>query len=184
MSTKSLAVSKPALITKDWQGKTFTFREDGYFNMTKAAKEFGKDLSHFKRSPDTIDYCNELSQTAKFADCLILDTRRGGTSPGTWGHPKLAVFFARWLDVRFSVACGMMIDDILKGVAVVTMEKPEESASVAYAQALAGALEQQSLISQNLLGLIAQQPKEMTSLGPPLEPPPGHSPILLLSPSL
>jgi KilA-N domain len=22
---------------------------------------------------------------------------------GTWAHPKLAVFFARWLDVRFSV---------------------------------------------------------------------------------
>lgn len=44
---------------------------------------------------------------------------------GTWGHPKLAVFFARWLDVRFAVHCDLMIDEILKGnVALVRAEAP------------------------------------------------------------
>ncbi|MCK3850627.1 KilA-N domain-containing protein [Pseudomonas sp. W2Jun17] len=140
MSAKSTQQATQ-LITKDWQGKTFTFREDGYFNMTKAAKEFGKDLSHFKRSPDTIDYCNELSKAAKSA--LLTDVSKGRYG-ATWAHPKLAVFFARWLDVRFSVACDMMIEDILKGAAVVTIEKPEESSHLEY-------MKTQTEIQQGLL---------------------------------
>ncbi|MBK5355049.1 KilA-N domain-containing protein [Pseudomonas sp. TH41] len=144
MSTKSLAVCKPTLITKDWQGKTFTFREDGYFNMTKAAREFGKNLSNFKAAAETIAFCHELSKAMDFISLLEVTKGRYGA---TWGHPKLAVKFACWLDVRFEVACMLMIEDILKGVAVVTMEKPEESASVAYAKALAGALEQEPLSS-------------------------------------
>jgi len=36
-----------AMITKQRNGKTLTIREDGYFNMTKAAKQFGKKLSNF-----------------------------------------------------------------------------------------------------------------------------------------
>ena len=50
---------------------------------------------------------------------------------GTWAHPKLAVFFARWLDVRFAVWCDVMIEDILKGKAEVVITKPEESAVLA-----------------------------------------------------
>jgi phage regulator Rha-like protein len=82
--------------------------------MTKAAKVFGKDLSHFMRSPATTEYVEALS--ALFADKEIIEVRRGsGLLPqvGTWGHPKLAVFFARWLDVKFAVFCDMVIDDIL-----------------------------------------------------------------------
>lgn len=38
-----------------------------------------------------------------------------GHGGGTWAHPKLAVFFARWLDVRFAVWCDLMVDEILRG---------------------------------------------------------------------
>lgn len=148
MSTKSIAaVSKPTLITKDWQGKTFTFREDGYFNMTKAAKEFGKNLSNFKSSAETLAFCHEI---AKAMNSISLTEVTKGRYGATWGHPKLAVKFACWLDVRFEVACMLMIEDILKGSAVVTIEKPEESSSLAYAK---------------------------TSSGPPFEPPPEPFPI-------
>lgn len=34
---------------------------------------------------------------------------------GTWLHPKLAVVFARWLDVRFAVWCDLHIDALLRG---------------------------------------------------------------------
>lgn len=34
---------------------------------------------------------------------------------GTWLHPKMAVAFARWLDVDFAVWCDMQIDSILRG---------------------------------------------------------------------
>ncbi|MCW4147916.1 KilA-N domain-containing protein, partial [Halomonas sp. 18H] len=99
------------LITKQWNGKTLTFREDGYFNMTKAAKQFGKELKHFWESPDTRNYCFELSNrmglySAESADLSYgMAEKKKGRYGGTWAHPKLAVFFARWLDVRFAVAC-------------------------------------------------------------------------------
>lgn len=32
-----------------------------------------------------------------------------GRNGVTYLHPKLAVFFARWLDVRFAVWCDLMI---------------------------------------------------------------------------
>lgn len=96
------------------------FREDGYFNMTKAAKHFGKRLDNFLSSTDTRAYMDALSLA--FRDKEIVEVRRGsGLLPhvGTYGHPKLAVFFARWLDVRFAVWCDMQIDDILHGRSVV-----------------------------------------------------------------
>lgn len=33
---------------------------------------------------------------------------------GTWFHPKLAVFFARWLSVDFGVWCDLQIDTIIR----------------------------------------------------------------------
>lgn len=102
------------------------FREDGYINMTKAARNFGKDLSNFSRSPETIEYIEALTQAVKFTDCSIIQARRGGAkgNSGTWCHPKLAVFFARWLDVRFAVWCDLAIDNILRGNLVVDVAVP------------------------------------------------------------
>ena len=37
----------------------------GYFNMTKAANEFGKDLSNFMRLEDTNDYLKAIENTMK-----------------------------------------------------------------------------------------------------------------------
>src|SRR5690606_18517006 len=81
-------------------------RKDGYFNMTKAAKAFGKRLQHFMENRETQDYIREVSQllnSRNSGDKDAVQVQRGnGNLPqvGTWGHPKLAVFFARWLDVR------------------------------------------------------------------------------------
>lgn len=93
------------LITKEWDDKTLTFREDGYFNMTKAAKQFGKRLDSFMRSPETAEYLEALSHTIRGTSIIIVQKGNGKLPHvGTWGHPKLAVFFARWLEARFAVA--------------------------------------------------------------------------------
>jgi hypothetical protein len=39
------------------------FREDGYFNMTKAANHFGKQLSNFWLSSETKAYVAAMEQT-------------------------------------------------------------------------------------------------------------------------
>lgn len=67
-------------------------------------------------------------KSAKNAEYLTASRGRYG---GTWAHPKLAVFFARWLDVRFAVWCDAVIEDIIKGVAQVTIKEPEKSAALA-----------------------------------------------------
>lgn len=113
-----------------------TFREDGWFNMTKAAKAFGKRLDSFWVSPETAAYVAELQRLGKesheswdFSKDLVVPVR--GYNGGTWAHPKLAVFFARWLDVRFGVWCDRIIKDILKGNAELVITKPAESAVMA-----------------------------------------------------
>lgn len=124
------------LITKDYQGMSFTFREDGYFNMTKAAAHFGKQLQHFWNSPDTRNYCFALSEmvgikTSESDDLSYgLAIAKRGNGGGTFAHPKLAVFFARWLDVRFAVWCDAIIEDILTNKAELTITQPATSATV------------------------------------------------------
>lgn len=77
--------------------------------MTHAAKAFGKRLDNFLASPETQEYTGAL----KSLDSRdYVETNRGRYG-GTWAHPKLAVFFARWLDVRFAVWCDAMIEDII-----------------------------------------------------------------------
>lgn len=50
-------------------------------------------------------------------DTGLIITRAGSpeTGGGTWLHPKLAVAFARWLDVDFAVWCDLHIDALLRG---------------------------------------------------------------------
>lgn len=123
--------------TRDYQDMVFQFREDGYFNMTKAAKHFGKDLSQFMRSPDTIDYLEALAHFVNFAK--LIETKAGRCG-GSWGHPKLAVFFARWLNVKFADWYAPVLEDQLRGKAEVTITKPEESAVLALPKDYASAL--------------------------------------------
>lgn len=133
-------MTKPTLITKHYKGTPFLFRQDGYFNMTKAAQAFGKRLENFWRTDGVRMYCFELSQALGANDSDMSDLSYGlteakrGNNGGTWGHPKLAVFFARWLDVKFAVFCDMVIDDILAKKATLTVTKPQESAAMALPQ--------------------------------------------------
>jgi len=114
-----------AIITKTYNDTTvLTFREDGWFNMTKAAKAFDRRLDKFWESQETKDYVFALSNTLKTGE--LMETKRGGQG-GTWAHPKLAVFFARWLNTKFAVWCDIVIDDILRGKAEVVVTKPEQS---------------------------------------------------------
>ena len=119
------------VIAKEFQGNVFKFREDGYFHMTAAALTFGKDLSNFMRTPETSSYISALEQvmksnSVKSTELKVIDVKQGRYG-GTWAHPKLAVFFARWLDVKFAVWCDMVIDDILNKKMEVKVVKPEQS---------------------------------------------------------
>lgn len=95
--------------------------------MTAAAKHFGKDIYEFLRLPSTKDYIEALSSSGIFPGQEFVKATPGNryiTERGTWAHPKLAVFFARWLDVRLSVWCDSVIDELLGGKATVAPPAP------------------------------------------------------------
>jgi hypothetical protein len=152
--------TRHTVMAHDYSGQMYHFREDGFFNMTKAAKSFGKRLDHFFENQKTTEYIAALENLVP--GIRVIDSRKGnGTSPlvGTWGHPKLATFFARWLDVRFAVFCDMVIDDILNKKAELTITKPEESATAALPQTYLESLEElvKSLEAQEELKKVTQE---------------------------
>lgn len=101
-----------AVITAEYKGQGYSFRDDGWFNATEAAKRYGKEPAQWQRLPATIDYLKAFAR--KYGEITYLEARRGKHG-GTWLHPKLAVVFARWLDIDFELWCDEQIDKILRG---------------------------------------------------------------------
>ena len=113
------------VVVRDYNGMRFKFREDGYFNVTHAAKHFGKEVKDFNRLPSTLEYIAALSNGTNIPPLELVQSKAGRYG-GTWAHPKVAVFFARWLDAKFSVFCDMVIDDLMHGHATITVVNPEK----------------------------------------------------------
>lgn len=156
MTTKQ-ATALPT-ITQTFHGAPITFREDGWVNLTHAARNYKKDLSNFWRTPGTMQYIEALSEIREMHGISLISIRRG-RGGGTWVHPKLAVVAARWLDVRFAVWCDLMIDNILRGnitttVAVPTLEAQQIKAEFDQAMSVILALkkENQDLKEQGFQG--------------------------------
>lgn len=106
------------LLTADYQGSAVSFRDDGWFNATQAARKYGKRPNDWLMLAETLDYIAALNLFSNTGQNGIWQVSKRGNNGGTWLHPKLAVRFAQWLDVRFAVWCDMQIDAILRGTAV------------------------------------------------------------------
>jgi hypothetical protein len=65
--------------------------------MTTAAQAFGKRLQDFWDNKDSQQYMHTLSEAIHAKQRDLVSAQRGFNG-GTWAHPKLAVFFARWLN--------------------------------------------------------------------------------------
>ena len=130
MSGTELKTVAKGVVVSDYNGMSFKFREDGYFNMTHAAKHFGKDFREFFKNSSTVEYTQALSGTFLIegkSTQLELVEKHAGRYGGTWAHTKLAVFFARWLDIKFAVFCDMVIDDLIGGHATIAVVNPEKA---------------------------------------------------------
>lgn len=101
------------LVIEQYQGEAVTFREDGWFNATEAAGRYGKRPVDWLRLDETRAYLSALCETLRISEPKsLIQTKRNS---GTWLHPKLAVRFAQWLDMRFSVWCDMQIEALIHG---------------------------------------------------------------------
>lgn len=105
---------KTALVKTEYQGIPVSFTDEGWFNATAVAKRFGKRVDHWLQNAETREYIAALAAAITTRDSGEFIRTREGRNGGTWLHPKLAVAFARWLDVRFAVWCDLQIDRILR----------------------------------------------------------------------
>lgn len=100
------------LVPVAYDGHTITFNDEAWINATEAAAKYGKTPAEWLRLPSTIEYIEAIER--KYGKIPYLKTKRG-SGGGTWISPKLAVNFARWLDVDFAVWCDAQIDDLIRG---------------------------------------------------------------------
>ena len=118
---------------------TVQFNSDGWINATHIAKAHGKRLDVWLKTDETQQYINSFGRYSNTTKRWDLIRARKGNGGGTWLHPKLAVVFARWLNVDFAVWCDMHITDVLTGNVAGSMQ--------AYNQALQELTEAQKVAS-------------------------------------
>ncbi|MCP9760730.1 KilA-N domain-containing protein [Aquitalea sp. S1-19] len=102
------------IIQAAFDGHTMQFNDDGWFNATLAAEKYGKRLDHWLANQETAEYIAALGESLNTRNHGDLIKTKRGNAGGTWLHPKLAVMFARWLDVRFAIWCDKEIDALIR----------------------------------------------------------------------
>lgn len=115
------------LITLDYQGLAVQANRAAWFNATIIAALFGKRPIDWLRSPETERYIQALCKReaekqgkSEVRKSHFVKTKKGGdlSQPGiqgTWLHPKLAVAFARWCDMDFSLWCDEQVENLIAG---------------------------------------------------------------------
>lgn len=102
------------LQTYNYQGSSITFQLDNgdvMANLTEMAKLFGKEPTHFLMNKQTQEFIAALESKLGIPSLRIV---RGGVTPGTWAHQKLALKFAAWLSPSFELWVYDRIDELLK----------------------------------------------------------------------
>ena len=94
------------------------FTTDAFFNATAAAKPFGKSPKDWLKNEDTQDYIGAIRRKLLLEQNQLVVSKHGGNKPGTWLHPKLGIYFARWLNADFAVWADEQIALILSGTYV------------------------------------------------------------------
>ena len=103
------------LITAHYGTMPVLFQTDAFINATAIAKQFNKNPKDYLKSKRTQEYIEAVRTILLTEQNQLVIIKQGGSpeEQGTWLHPKLAVDFARWLDVRFAVWCDLQIEKIL-----------------------------------------------------------------------
>ncbi|WP_415760008.1 KilA-N domain-containing protein [Pasteurella multocida] len=132
-NTKELAMAN--IITAHYNGTEVFFQDDAYLNATAIAKHFNKRPNDWLALPTTQEYIETLckkTETRKSGNATevgkshFVKTVKGGkdlSRQGTWLHRRLAVAFARWLNVEFAIWCDEQIEKIL-----INKNKPQQLA--------------------------------------------------------
>ena len=109
-------MNKQDMLVRVFEGNKVKFNIDGYINATFIAKKHGKKANDWLRLDHTKELIEEITKSGlhDLEQNQLVITHHGGSNPGTWIHPDLAVHFAYWLSPKFAVWVGKQIEQILK----------------------------------------------------------------------
>ena len=74
------AAGAGALIVAEYRGNGYSFRDDGWFNATDAARRFGKRPIEWLRLPETERYIAARCASLKVGKSHFVQTSRGGNT--------------------------------------------------------------------------------------------------------
>lgn len=80
------------------------------FNATEMARQFGKKPAEWLKSKQATGYIKLILEDEKSIYENVVKTVQGGKHQGTWLNKKLALPFARWLDVEFEYRLDRWIE--------------------------------------------------------------------------
>ena len=106
--------SMTQIVSLDYLGHKISLQDDGWFNATHAAEQWGRRIDKWLKAKETQEYIAALCEVTNTPKRGYLKTKIGAGG-GTWLHPKLAVHFARWLDPKFAIWCDAQIDTLVRG---------------------------------------------------------------------
>ena len=86
-------------------------RSDGMINATALCKAGEKRLDHYKESPNTKAYLEELSLVTGIRVSNLFEANIGGQS-GTWIHRKVGYHLAQWISPKFAVQVSTILDHL------------------------------------------------------------------------
>jgi len=118
----------PNIIQRNWNGRTIRQREDGFICLTDMAKANGKEFRDWNRLDSTQEYLKLLynRRCAESNNGKWIEIIQGGTpeKQGTWGHRKVALRFAQWLNPAFAIQVDDWVEELLtKGS--VSLKEPD-----------------------------------------------------------
>jgi len=83
--------------------------ENGYYDVTEVLKTHqSKNISDWKNAKQTQEYMIALSEKLNVEIYTFIKSKKG-RGGGTQIHERIAIFFARWIDPRFAIACDEFI---------------------------------------------------------------------------
>ena len=104
---------------------TFNTTDGGVMiNLTEMAKPFSKLPADFLRLEQTKQFIEALSESLTMGNPII--KTEAGKYGGTWGHQKLALKFAAWLNPRFELWVYDRIEELMRHGITAAPSKIEE----------------------------------------------------------
>lgn len=161
------------LIKKDWNGFEIEFELiDGQLmaNATAMCGAFGKRANDWTGSAAAKRYIKALE--AKPEIPVLVETRSGGSNPGTWINERLILKLAAWLNVDFEIQCDEWVAELLRtGKVELAPALPQSQGELILMLAQQNvanekrllAVEQASATQQQQVNLIERQVAEVTA---------------------